>query len=73
MWAVESNGVVSAVEERQRVGFYAPTPPGGHEPTLVRRLARFDGVAGRVLDCLAFLTPNVAREEAMLGTCGCVF
>ena len=38
MWAVESNGVVSAVEERQRVGFYVPTPPSGQEPTLVSLL-----------------------------------
>jgi len=38
MWAVESNGVVSAVEERQRVGFYVPRPPGGHEPTLIALL-----------------------------------
>jgi hypothetical protein len=38
MWAVESNGVVSSVEERQRVGFFAALPPTGQEPTLVAAL-----------------------------------
>ena len=39
MWSVESNGVVSVLEERQWVGFMCPTPLGGHEPTLVTMLS----------------------------------
>ena len=39
MWSVESNGVVSSLEERQRIGFMCSTPLGGHEPTLVTMLS----------------------------------
>jgi len=39
MWAVESNGVVSSMEERQRVGFHAATPGPGQEPTLTALLS----------------------------------
>ena len=38
MWGVESSSAISKLRENERVGFYAPSPAGGHEATIAESL-----------------------------------